>query len=65
MPSKNSRVNSNDFMSVLKKQQPVVDKYSPMVGFSIIIQIATLILITFILNWLNKIKKLRKIILSF
>lgn len=52
MPSKSIRSNS----SLSNINTPVIDKYSPTVGFSIISQILNLIIITFILNWLNKIK---------
>jgi hypothetical protein len=60
MPSKSnvkSNVNSNlnPIMSSFKTS-PVIDKYSPLVGFTIVGYIANLIIITFILNWLNKIK---------
>ncbi len=61
MPSKSSNVKSNvnsNFNPIMSsfKTSPVVDKYSPLVGFNIVMQIVTLIIITFILNWLNKIK---------
>jgi hypothetical protein len=52
MPSKSIRSNS----SLSNINTPVIDKYSPVVGFAIVTQILTLIIITFILNWLNKIK---------
>jgi len=62
MPSKKSRVsiNNNDFSSNLipsfRPSAPVTNKYSTIVGFSIVLHIFTLITVTFILNWLNKIK---------
>lgn len=61
MPSKRSNVsNPSTFTTNLipsfKPTSPVIDKYSPVVGFSIVSQIFTLIAVTFILNWLNKIK---------
>jgi hypothetical protein len=54
MPSKSnvkSNVNSNlnPIMSSFKTS-PVIDKYSPLVGFSIVGYIANLIILTFILN---------------
>ena len=48
MPSKSIR--SSNIPS------PIFDKYSTQVGFSIVTQIFGLIIVTFILNWLNKIK---------
>jgi len=62
MPSKKSRVsmNNSDFSSNLipsfRPSAPVTNKYSTIVGFSIVMHIFTLIVVTFILNWLNKIK---------
>jgi|LakMenE22Apr09ns_1017241.scaffolds.fasta_scaffold04333_1 hypothetical protein len=60
MPSKKSNVNnsgfSNNLIPSFKPASRVVDKYSSVVGFSIVLQIFTLIVVTFILNWLNKIK---------
>ena len=52
MPSKASSV--NNISSILKPNR--VNKYSAMTGFTIIIQIITIIIATFILDWLNKIK---------
>lgn len=52
MPSKASSV--NNISSILKPN--IVNKYSAMTGFTIIIQIITIIIATFILDWLNKIK---------
>ena len=61
MPSKsNSRSNvslaSLASLTSLKSNTAVIDKYSVTVGFSIVTQIFTIIIVTFILNWLNKIK---------
>lgn len=50
MPSKSIR------SSVSSSSMVPFDKYSTTVGFSIVTQIFTLIAVTFILNWLNKIK---------
>lgn len=56
MPSKSSRVSNNILPSYKSELKPIVDKYSTTVGFSIVSQILGLIMITFVLNWLNKIK---------
>lgn len=59
MPSKKSNGTSgftNNLIPSFKSASPVVDKYSTIVGFNIVTQIFGLIVITFILNWLNKIK---------
>ena len=67
MPSKKSSVSNksnvseftNNLIPSLKPASKVVDKYSTVVGFSIVSQIFALIVVTFILNWLNKIKTCR------
>lgn len=52
MPSKASSM--NNISSILKSNK--VNKYSAITGFNIIIKIITIIIATFILDWLNKIK---------
>lgn len=52
MPSKASSM--NNISSILKSNK--VNKYSTITGFNIIIKIITIIIATFILDWLNKIK---------
>ena len=67
MPSKKSSVSNksnvseftNNLIPSLKPASRVVDKYSTVIGFSIVIKIFTLIITMFILNWLNKIKTCR------
>lgn len=56
MPSKSSKVSNNILSSYKSELKPVVDKYSTTVGISIVTQILGLIMVTFVLNWLNKIK---------
>jgi hypothetical protein len=58
MASKKSRVsmNNNLIKQAFRPSVPVINKYSTIVGFSIVMHIFTLIVVTFILNWLNKIK---------
>ena len=56
MPSKSSKISNNILPSYKSELKPIVDKYSTTVGFSIVSQILGLIMITFVLNWLNKIK---------
>ena len=56
MPSKSSRVSNNILPSYKSELKPIVDKYSTTVGFTIVTQILGLIMVTFVLNWLNKIK---------
>ena len=56
MPSKSSKVSNNILSSYKSDLKPVVDKYSTVVGFTIVSQILGLIMVTFVLNWLNKIK---------
>jgi hypothetical protein len=58
MASKKSRVrmNKNLIKQAFRPSVPVINKYSTIVGFSIVMHIFTLIVVTFILNWLNKIK---------
>lgn len=67
MPSKKSNVSNksniseftNNLIPSLKPASRVVNKYSTIVGFSIVLKIFTIIFTIFILNWLNKIKNCR------
>jgi hypothetical protein len=56
MPSKSSKISNNILPSYKSELKPIVDKYSTTVGFTIVTQILGLIMVTFVLNWLNKIK---------